>query len=377
MGMRTLWRVLPALALLCCLPSLGFGQSIFVDLLRPVSDDLGRYMAVNSAGSYPIMGVVASQQPVTRVTVGGVEALVFPVNYGVFGAPASFPVYGFRARVFVEPFTPLRVTVVDAEGNFRDASYLPDRPNTLQRIQFLLQQLPGDPFTQLRMANANAQAGNLDLALPMFDTFVDNNPDFGIGRHLRGLTLLDYGRVDDGVADLQWLTDNVPEAVVPRLDLAEAQHEVGDYQPALANYQEVLLLRPDSAETHLLMGQAVRESGGMLPQALELQGQALEQDPTLSDAHYEVGLNHAQRGEYNEALASMQQSVQDNPRNAQAHLAMAQLRYQRRDYRRAWKEMRRAVRWGAVPDPDFVRALNAAMPEPLDVAPPYNFRRPL
>jgi len=351
--------------LLVVLPQIASGQAMFIELLSPQSDDLGHYMPISAAIAYPVMGVVASEKPITRVTVGGVEALLFPVNkYQVFGAPTTFPVTGFRARVFMEPYTPVRVTAEDEDGNYRDAAYLPDAANTLQRMEFLRTFIPYDPYNQLRVANANAQAGNENIALPLFDALVENNPDIGMARHLRALALLDFGQDDSGIADLTWLANNAPNAVAPRLDLANALHNLGYWEEAIPQYRAVLELAPDSAEAHLLLGQALRESGGSLVEASLQQEEALQEEPELGGPEYELGVIHASQGNYDMAMRRFRGALQTNPRNTDALVGLAMAYYQRGQYRRAWVALDRAARWGAQIDPGFIQALQSRMKAP-------------
>ncbi|MEN6642500.1 MAG: tetratricopeptide repeat protein [Armatimonadia bacterium] len=365
MIVRSCLRPLALALVLVALPQIASAQAMFIELLSPQSDDLGHYMPIATAISYPVMGVVASENPIARVNVGGVQALLFPVNnYHVLGAPTTFPVTGFRARVFMEPYAPVRVTTVDQDGNFHDAAYLPDGANTLQRLEFLRTFIPYDPFGQLRVANANAQAGNDAIATPLFDSAVENNPDIGIARHLRGLALLDAGRTDAGLADLTWLANNAPNAVVPRLDLANALHNLGYWDEAIPEYRAVLDLAPDSAEAHLLLGQALRESGTSLVEASFQQEQALQDTSNPGEPEYELGVISASQGDYDMAMRRFHGAVQNNPRNADALVGMAMAYYQRGQYRQAWMAVDRAARWGAQIDPGFIDALHAKMNRP-------------
>lgn len=373
---RTIWLMAPLLTLLLAVPAFAQAQvpPMIVELITPPSDDLGHYAPIATADVYPVMGAVASAQPLQGVLVGEVPAVMFPLNYQVQNAPDNYLITGFRAFVTLTPRAPIGVTVTDSANNILEAAYLPDGAATLQRLTFWRARQPGDPFLLLRLSAANAVAGDYALALPGLDTFVDNYPQYGIGRHLRALTHWDMGNWNLALADLQFLVDNYPEAFPPHLDLGRLLHTMGDYQLAMVHYEHALSMAPTSPEANYLIGEAYRETGNLVEASLA-QEAALEHDPTLSPALYAQGLVEAEQGDVDDAMVYMQRAVQRNPRNGEAYLALAQLRYSRGDYPRAWRALQRAERWGGLPDPAFVGALQDRMNEPLSRV-PRNYRRP-
>ena len=71
-----------ALAIACAAVCLAqTARPVIVELLRPQSDDLGHYVAFVGPISFPIMGVVASYTPATKVIVNGVSAVLFAVYH--------------------------------------------------------------------------------------------------------------------------------------------------------------------------------------------------------------------------------------------------------------------------------------------------------
>lgn len=362
--MKTLRFLGLALAMACA--AVGMAQTarpVIVELLRPQSDDAGHYVAFAGPLSFPIMGVVASSAPATSVTVNNVPAAPFAVNYRPQGTQDGMVITGFRATVFLNGNSLLRVVATDEAGNVGDASYLPDDANTLQRLQFWQVTAPGNFFNSLRLANAHAWVTDMATALPLYERFLTQEPDFLVGRHLRALAQMDMGNPKAALADLNFVVNAAPEVWPPRMDLALALYQTGDLQGAADQYRLVLETQPDLAEAHLHLGQVLLDLGN-LPDAALQQEEAVADEPAMADANYQLGQSQAQRGEYDRALYSMTKAVRLNPRSGDAYAALAQIRYQRGDYRRAWQMVDRARRWGAESDPGFVAALRDRMVRP-------------
>lgn len=380
--MRPMLLLMPVILIVgCVMPALAQGyvdqtaQAIYVDVLTPPADDVGHYVPIVSSEAYPVMGAAASKNPIESVTVDGVPAVLFPLNYQVTNAPTDWHVVGFRALAFLQPTSPLRVSVRDSSGQFRDAAYLPDQGKTLERMTFWHTWRPGDIFLNMRDAAAQAAAGNYDVGLPALDYIVANYPEYAIARHLRALVHWDMGHWNTALADLQFLVNNYPDAYPPHLDMGRLLHTMGDYDNAIAHYQHAVDMVPTSAEAHYWLGTAARESGNLVLASSE-QEAALQYDPTLASANYEQGLIQAEQGDVNDAMYYMRRSVVTNPRNADAYLALAVLRYNRGEYRRAWRALHRAEDLGGVPNPDFVAALDHNMAEPVEFGGNRNYGLP-
>lgn len=347
-------------------------KAVVVELLRPQSDDLGHYVAFAGPISFPVMGVVASFTPATSVIVNGVPAALFPINYMPIGIEPGMGITGFRATVFLNGNSPLRVVATDQQGNLRDVSYLPDDAATLQRLQFWLTTAPGDLFNSLRMANARAWVGDMTTALPLYDRFVGLQPNFLAGRHLRALANMDMGASQAAIPDLDFIVGQASDVWPPRMDLALALYQVGDLEGAAAEYQAVVAMRPDVAEANLMLAQVLADQGNQVAASLA-QEAAVEVAPASPDANLVRGISLAQQGQYDDAMVALGRTVAANPRDARAYLGLAYLRFQRGDLRRAWREVERAERWGATPDPAFLQSLSARMPRPYRTPKPRNY----
>jgi tetratricopeptide (TPR) repeat protein len=336
---------------------------IMVELVTPVNDDLGHYMPVAVSGSYAFMGVIASAAPVTSVTVGTAPAVLYPINYRVFQAPGNYHVIGFRAWVFLEPSWTVQVSVLDQGGERVQVPFLPDANVTMSRLNFWRQRQPNDAFVALRTSVGHAMLGHYDLALPTLNTFVDTQPQYPVGQHLRALTYWDMDDWDGALADLQAVVAGAPDAYAPRVDLARLLHSMGDWDNAMVHYETALEIRPNAAEAHYLLGQALREQGD-LELALEQQQLALAAFPEFPDADYEMGVIQAEQGNNDQAFYRFRQATRSNPRSGDPYMALARMYYNRGNYPQAWRMVQRAERYGAVAPPGLIDALSDAMNEP-------------
>ena len=345
---------------------------IMVELITPPSDELGHYLPLDTSGSYPLMGAVASASPITAVTVGVAPAVLYPLKYRVFQAPDGYIVTGFRAWVFLEPNLPLRITVLDQAGNLQDASFLPDGDAAMSRFNFWRQRTSEDPFVALRASVGHAIQGDDNLALPTLDLLVSLHPEYPVIRHLRALTRWDAGDWDGALADLQAVVAAAPDAYAPQVDLARLLHSMGNYPDAIAQYQAALNLVPAAAEVHYLLGQALREQNNLDTASLQEQA-ALQAYPDFPNANYELGVILAQQGNTDQALYRFQRAAQVNPQSGDVVMALARMYYTRGDYPRAWRMVQRAERWGTAPPKSLTDALTQKMKEPHSYTPAAAF----
>lgn len=94
--------------------------------------------------------------------------------------------------------------------------------------------------------------------------------------------------------------------------------ERGAYQKALAQFKKAIEIDPQMDIAYYNMGKAFMESG-QTKSALESLNQALEINPYLYAAYNDRGMIHLSKNELDEAYAQFAKAVQLNPYYAQAH----------------------------------------------------------
>ncbi|MDI6827925.1 MAG: tetratricopeptide repeat protein, partial [Armatimonadota bacterium] len=103
---------------------------------------------------------------------------------------------------------------------------------------------------------------------------------------------------------------------------------------------------------------------GKPSEAMREYREAIRLDPTLAEAHSNLGVILKDLGKLDEAIKEYREAIRLDPALGEAHNNLAIALYLKGDYAGAWKEVKLCRRYGITPHPDFVRALSERMPEP-------------
>ncbi len=107
--------------------------------------------------------------------------------------------------------------------------------------------------------------------------------------------------------------------------LGAALLESQQYDKAIAECSRSLELRPCYAPARASLGRALEHRGarGDIEAAIEQYRQAITDDPTVADVHYNLGVLLAGRGHADEAIAEFRSAVKCKPEHASAHYNLA------------------------------------------------------
>lgn len=129
--------------------------------------------------------------------------------------------------------------------------------------------------------------------------------------------LLREGAYEEALAELRSVLERDPGNHYAHYFLGTAHFELEQWEPARAAYEEAARLAPTYRGAVLGMGHALRMLGRLHDalrageRALAMKGQRpTEGDP---DAHYLLGLCHAQRGDKPSALRHLREFLRANP----------------------------------------------------------------
>ncbi|MDO8587508.1 MAG: tetratricopeptide repeat protein [Armatimonadota bacterium] len=186
------------------------------------------------------------------------------------------------------------------------------------------------------------------------------------------------------------------------LNLANAQLAKEDYSAALANYERSLDIKPDVPKTLNNSGNALGALGRQdeaverYRQALELEpefaeahanlgialvnlrrfdeaitefNKALGINPNIVEAHVNLGVALGAKGLLDSAMEEFSKAVEIDPNSVDAHSNLAMGYYNKRDYGRAWEEVHACRGLGAEINPEFIKALSQALPDPQQAGP--------
>lgn len=134
----------------------------------------------------------------------------------------------------------------------------------------------------------------------------------------------------------------VPAALIPLTEEARVFFDKGDFEGALAKYEEILKKAPENLYA-LSNGGVVLYQLGKLPEAAEMLKRAIKVAPNDAFSHSILGIVYYQQGKYDESIDSLTRAITIDPKNAQAHNYLGIACSQKGWQENAEKAMRRAI----------------------------------
>lgn len=89
----------------------------------------------------------------------------------------------------------------------------------------------------------------------------------------------------------------------------------GDYDRALADFNQAIQLQPDSATFYIMRGEIYAKQDDF-DQAITNFDQAIKLQPNLVDAYYNRGRSYREKGDYDRAIADYDQAIKLKPKDA-------------------------------------------------------------
>ncbi len=178
-----------------------------------------------------------------------------------------------------------------------------------------------------------------------------------------GVAYFMLGRTDEAVAQLQEALEMDPDFVYPHLFLGRAMARDERYEEAVEHYAIVLDDQPQNADAHYYLGYALA-SLGRNDEAIRHYSEAVRLQPANADAHFNLGVLLDMKESYDDAARAYRSAIEARPGYADAHNNLAVVLYFQRDYAGSWEQVRLCREHGGAPNPGFIEALSAKMPEP-------------
>jgi tetratricopeptide (TPR) repeat protein len=145
------------------------------------------------------------------------------------------------------------------------------------------------------------------------------------------------------VAGLTAAIARQPKNVGNYVERAGLHYERGEYDRALADFEQALRLAPDNADAHLGRG-CVRLQRDENDLALADFNEVIRLAPDAAEAYVYRGGVHADRQEYGPALADFNQALRLDPQSADAYVGRGRALRDRKDYDGAVADFRQAIR---------------------------------
>jgi tetratricopeptide (TPR) repeat protein len=113
---------------------------------------------------------------------------------------------------------------------------------------------------------------------------------------------------------------------------------------AIAEFREVVRLKPDFAQAHINLGVALRDQGKLTEAIAELR-EAIRLKPDDAQAHSHLGNTRRDQGKFTEAIAAYSTAIRLKPDDAAAHIRLGAILCDvKHDYTGAEPELREAIR---------------------------------
>ena len=168
----------------------------------------------------------------------------------------------------------------------------------------------------------------------------------------QGNARLTQGQYQAAIADYDQALRRDPDAAIAYRHRGDAKAALGQYTGAIADYDQALQRDPDNAWAYWGRGSA-KLTQGQYQAAIADYDQALQQDPNYANAYYNRGEAKLKLRQYREAIADYDQALRRNPNDARAYRHRGDAKRNLGQYAAARADYDRALRL----NPDYDQAL--------------------
>jgi tetratricopeptide (TPR) repeat protein len=211
-----------------------------------------------------------------------------------------------------------------------------------------------NPVFTFRRATAYHALGQIDLALPDYDTTIRMAPKTVLAFLDRGIVLRTYkGELYTALADFDQAVALAPDNVAALALRGDTLAALGRFGPAVADLGRAIARMPDNPRLYVLRGLANGQRGEV-QLALADYERALTLDPGNVEALVDRAALKAGTGDHDGAVADLDRALSVQPANAVALYNRGFSRFARLQYERAIADYTAAI----TINPDFGMALN-------------------
>jgi protein O-mannosyl-transferase len=147
---------------------------------------------------------------------------------------------------------------------------------------------------------------------------VDVTTDNAYASYNLGVVLVEAGRPDEGIVQLEEALRIQPDYADVHIDLGNALRNRGALDEAIEQFAIVVKLRPTYAAARVVYADVLRDRG-RAADAIAQYREALRLDPTLAGAHNALGNVLTAEGRHPEAMTEYAEAVRLEPGLAEAH----------------------------------------------------------
>ncbi len=170
----------------------------------------------------------------------------------------------------------------------------------------------------LRQALTAHEAGQLDLAYPLYRRFVDQNPRHPMALHLLGLLYSQRGEYESAIALMRESLRLFPEQAEVANNLGNALSKCGRAAEAIESYSQAIGLQPQYADALRNLGLCYLESD-RFEDATNCFRRCLEIRPDDAAAWLGQGTVHQRQNNFEAAIPCCEKALELRPDYADAH----------------------------------------------------------
>jgi serine/threonine protein kinase len=190
------------------------------------------------------------------------------------------------------------------------------------------------------------ELGRLDEGIAILKQTIQNDQNYPWAHLNLGYAYSKKGWLDQAITEYKLTLEIDPSNVKAYLNLGVAYIRKGWTDQAIAELKRATELQPNFTEAHQNLGIAYAEKG-LLDQAIIELKRATELDPNHSGAHLNLGAAYHKKSWTDQAIAEYKRSLEIDPKYAVAHLNLAAAYYHCGRFDLAWKHLHLAEHWGA------------------------------
>ncbi len=172
--------------------------------------------------------------------------------------------------------------------------------------------------SKLREAVSYHQGGRLAEAKRSYLEILSRERNNAVALHLLGVIRCQEGDAGQAIELIGKAIALKPDYAEAHSNLGNALNDQGRLEEAVVVYRRALELKPDLAEAHSNLGNALKDQG-KADEAVAAYRKALELKPDYAEAHSNLGNALKDQGKVDEAVAAYRKALELKPDYADAH----------------------------------------------------------
>ncbi len=175
----------------------------------------------------------------------------------------------------------------------------------------------------------------------------------------QGIALLEGGQYDRAIAIFDEALEINPRYAEAYNFRGVAYDEKGQYDQAISDYTKVIELNPRLDKAYMNRGVAY-DNKGQYDKAISDYTKAIEINPSNDIAYSNRGLLYGKKGQYDQAISDYTKVIELNPRSAETYYPRGVIYFYKREYEKAWDDVHKVQNLGLQIHPEFLKALREA-----------------